>query len=250
MKEFLKPGINWLIVFIPISFLINYIPPLKNDIALFVCSCLAMVVLSSLISTATEQLAAHVGSRIVLTLLYLPRKVLCIVSVQLLGSKGIWRFAVLKRIAIRSSIAVPLRPSNMRVLGAAFRGVSPHRLDLTFLVASRSREESDAMHLCLPLTRRGSNKENIAHILDPLRIETDDPVGTFSMNGPHFGDRYGIICDLLDALNTAGVDLMGLNCTIASITGVVPSSHLAKTIEAIRNCFDVPSILKTDREYE
>ncbi len=64
MKEFLKPGINWLIVFIPIAFLINYLPPLKNDIALFVCSCLAMVVLSSLISTATEQLAAHVGAKI------------------------------------------------------------------------------------------------------------------------------------------------------------------------------------------
>jgi hypothetical protein len=64
MKELLKPGINWLAVFIPISFLINYVSPLKNDIALFTCSCLAMVVLSSLISTATEQLAVHVGSRI------------------------------------------------------------------------------------------------------------------------------------------------------------------------------------------
>jgi Ca2+:H+ antiporter len=64
MKAVLKPGINWLMVFIPASFLINYIPSIKNDIILFICSCLAMVVLSSLISTATEQLAAHVGSRI------------------------------------------------------------------------------------------------------------------------------------------------------------------------------------------
>ena len=144
---------------------------------------------------------------------------------------------------------ITLAPSNMSALGAAFKGVSPHGLDLTFLVASRSREKSDAMHLCLPLTKRGSNKENIAHILNPLRIKTDDPVGTFSMNGPHFGDRYGIVRDLLDALETAGVDLMGLSCTIASITGVVPSSQLAGTISAIRNCFDVPSIFKTEREY-
>jgi aspartokinase len=145
---------------------------------------------------------------------------------------------------------IALAPSNMSALGAAFKGVTPHGLDLTFLVSSRSRGKSDAMHLCLPLTRRGSNKENIAHILDPLRIETDDPVGTFSMNGPHFGDRYGIVRDLLNTLETAGVDLMGLSCTIASITGVVPSSQLSWTIEAIQNCFDVPSILKTDREYE
>ena len=145
---------------------------------------------------------------------------------------------------------ITLEPSNMRALGAAFKGVSPHGLDLTFLVASRSRRKSDAMHLCLPLTKRGSNKENIAHILNPLQIETDDPVGTFSMNGPHFGDRYGIVRDLLNALETAGIDLMGLSCTIASITGVVPSSQLSWTIEAIQNCFDVPSILETDREYE
>jgi len=144
---------------------------------------------------------------------------------------------------------ITLEPSNMSALGAAFKGISPHGLDLTFLIASQSREKSDVMHLCLPLTKRGSNKENIAHILDPLRIETDDPVGTFSMNGPHFGDRYGIVRDLLNALETAGIDLMGLSCTIASITGVVPSSQLSWTIEAIQNCFDVPSILKTDREY-
>lgn len=50
MKVILKPGINWLVVFIPIAFLINYVPPLKNDIALFVCSCLAMVVLHTIIA--------------------------------------------------------------------------------------------------------------------------------------------------------------------------------------------------------
>ena len=64
MKTMLRPNIKWLIIFIPISALINYVPALKNDIALFICSCLAMVVLSSLISTATEHLAARIGAKI------------------------------------------------------------------------------------------------------------------------------------------------------------------------------------------
>ncbi len=64
MKTALKPGINWLIIFVPISIIIHYLPALKNDIALFICSCLAMVVLSSLISTATEHLAARIGAKI------------------------------------------------------------------------------------------------------------------------------------------------------------------------------------------
>ena len=138
----------------------------------------------------------------------------------------------------------------MSALGAAFQGVSHQGLDLTFLVAGRSLAEIHTMDLCLPLTKRGSNKENITRILDPLQIEAHDPVGTFSMNGPHFGDRYGIIRDLLIALETAGVNLMGLSCTIASITGVVPSSHLALTILAIQDCFHVPSIQRTERKYE
>jgi aspartokinase len=145
---------------------------------------------------------------------------------------------------------ISLEASNMSTLGAAFQGVSHHGLDLTFLVAGRSRGKIDAMDLCLPLTKRGSNKENIARALDPIQIEVHDSVGTFSMNGPHFGDRYGIVQDLLIALETAGVNLMGLSCTIASITGVVPSSHLALTIRAIQDCFHVPSVQKTEREYE
>jgi hypothetical protein len=48
------------------------------------------------------------------------------------------------------------------------------------------------------------------------------------MNGPHFGDRYGIVRDLLTALETAGIDLLGLSCTIASITGIVHSSQLSQ----------------------
>jgi len=59
-----KPSIHWLLVFIPASFLIHYVPPLTNDIALFACSCLSMVVLSSLISTATEHLASRVGTQV------------------------------------------------------------------------------------------------------------------------------------------------------------------------------------------
>ncbi len=147
-------------------------------------------------------------------------------------------------------LTISLDSSGISALAGAFEGISRHGLDLTFLVASRSREKSDAMAICLPLTTKGSNQENIARILSPIKIETHHPVGTFSMNGPHFGDRYGILSDLLDTLETAGVDLMGLSCTIASITGVVPSSQLSRTIEAIRNAFDVPSILKTEREYE
>ena len=47
MQAFRKPSIDWFAVFIPISFLLAYVPSLKNEAALFVCTCLAMVVVSA-----------------------------------------------------------------------------------------------------------------------------------------------------------------------------------------------------------
>ena len=145
---------------------------------------------------------------------------------------------------------ITLESSDVDAIGTAFEEISQNGLDLTFLVASRSQDTASTMDLCLPLTKRGSNKEKIAQSLHPSQIGVQDPVGTFSMNGPHFGDRYGIVRDLLNAFETAGIDLLGLSCTIASVTGVVPSSQLSRAIEAIQNCFVVPSILKTERKYD
>ena len=145
---------------------------------------------------------------------------------------------------------ITLEASHMKAMGPAFDALSKKGLDLTFLAASRLRNETALVDLCLPLTKKGSNRRSIKQALKRSHIKTDVPVGTFSMNGPHFGDRYGIASDLLSALETAGIDLLGLSCTIASITGVVPSSQLSRTIDAIRDCFDVPSLVKKDPEYE
>ena len=142
-----------------------------------------------------------------------------------------------------------LEASRMESLGPAFKAASLKKLEFTFLAVTRLQEKMNAVSLCLPLTRKGSTGASIALNVGTSGIERDVPVGTFSMNGPHFGDRYGIIRDLLTALETAGIDLLGLSCTIASITGVVPSSQLSRTIDAIRNCFDVPSVLRRDQEY-
>jgi len=57
-------GLDWLAIFVPISVVINYTPALHNKLALFVCSCLALVRLSGWIGRATEQLAESVGATI------------------------------------------------------------------------------------------------------------------------------------------------------------------------------------------
>lgn len=67
----------------------------------------------------------------------------------------------------------------------------------------------------------------------------------FSMNGPHFGDRYGITSELLSAFDRNGIFLLALNCTVASVTGAVPDTQLEAALEAIQECFEVPTILRS-----
>ncbi|HXY53794.1 MAG TPA: calcium/proton exchanger [Nitrospirota bacterium] len=61
IRRFLKPSINWLAIFIPIAFLMGYVPALHNKLWLFVTACLAMVVCSAWIANSTDSLADVVG---------------------------------------------------------------------------------------------------------------------------------------------------------------------------------------------
>jgi Ca2+:H+ antiporter len=56
-----KPSLDWLLVLVPVSIAIRYVPALNNDVALFICAGLAIVPLAGLMGKATEHLAAHVG---------------------------------------------------------------------------------------------------------------------------------------------------------------------------------------------
>src|SRR5271169_4204382 len=61
MRERLRQKINWLAVFIPLAFAISYVPSWQNELLLFWCTVLGLIVTSAWIGTATEQLAGRIG---------------------------------------------------------------------------------------------------------------------------------------------------------------------------------------------
>jgi len=63
LKNF-KPSIDWLLIFIPIAFALEYVPALHNATALFICSGLAIIPLAGIMGRATEHLAEHLGQGI------------------------------------------------------------------------------------------------------------------------------------------------------------------------------------------
>ena len=110
-----------------------------------------------------------------------------------------------------------------------FIKIGPDERILTFSASYPDPDHrEEILGICISGTGGPENSDNIV----------------FSMNGPHFGDRYGICFEMMESLENKGVYLLGLSCTIASITGVVNISKLDKTIEGIKECFDVPVVVK------
>jgi Ca2+:H+ antiporter len=64
MPKMLKPSLNWLLIFFPISVAIRFTPALHNETWLFICSCLAIIPMAGIMGKATEHLAARLGEGI------------------------------------------------------------------------------------------------------------------------------------------------------------------------------------------
>src|SRR5205809_5070167 len=64
MLKNLKPSIDWLLIFLPVSFALEYVPALHHGTALFICSGLAIIPLAGIMGRATEHLAERMGQGI------------------------------------------------------------------------------------------------------------------------------------------------------------------------------------------
>lgn len=136
--------------------------------------------------------------------------------------------------------------ADLTVVGELFAELAPLKALLTFFTLSPAYgSDLYNVQFCLP----SSPPEHTGYLHTRLSGKTEislKPVAFFSMNGPHFGDRYGIAENLFAALIQSGVRILGLNCSIASISGIVPAEQIQAAIEAIKASFDVPTIIQRD----
>src|SRR6266478_4245548 len=64
MPRKFKPSLQWLLVFVPVSLALRYVPGWRNETALFICSGLAIIPLAGLMGKATEHLSEKLGPAI------------------------------------------------------------------------------------------------------------------------------------------------------------------------------------------
>src|SRR3954470_17495269 len=60
----LRPSLDWLLVFVPVAFALRYVPSWNNQTALFIVSALAIIPIAGWMGEATEQLAHRMGQGI------------------------------------------------------------------------------------------------------------------------------------------------------------------------------------------
>src|SRR6185312_13300058 len=63
-SRWLKPSLDWLLVFVPVAFALRYVSAWQNQTALFVVSALAIIPIAGWMGHATEQLAHRMGEGI------------------------------------------------------------------------------------------------------------------------------------------------------------------------------------------
>lgn len=59
--SWLKPSLDWLLIFIPVAIALRFVPALDYPTALFIVSCLAIIPLAGWMGKGTEHLAEHLG---------------------------------------------------------------------------------------------------------------------------------------------------------------------------------------------
>lgn len=60
-RSWMRPRLDWLLVFVPVAIALRFVPALENPTALFIVSCLAIIPLAGWMGRATEHLAEHLG---------------------------------------------------------------------------------------------------------------------------------------------------------------------------------------------
>lgn len=63
-NSWLKPSLDWLLIFVPIAVAMRFVPAFENPTGLFIVSCLAIIPLAGWMGKATEHLAEHLGQGI------------------------------------------------------------------------------------------------------------------------------------------------------------------------------------------
>lgn len=142
--------------------------------------------------------------------------------------------------------------SRMGDWGDDFSGLAtPLGSSLLLLVARPTMDSTLRLHLILDETETGPIAgDRLQAFPGPFgeQAQIIRPVELVSFQGPHFGDRYGIAFEALNALTGHDLSLLAMVCVGASVFLVLPEGKTPSVREALGRAFMTPETANREKD--
>ena len=130
---------------------------------------------------------------------------------------------------------------DLAKLGEGLTALGQWDRRMPFIIGLPTPENKLVFALCLSEGQDSHIRETFSSHLEAPVLAHYSPVAALFIHGPHFGDRYGIAHTLVRALESRGVSLRALACTVSSISVIIREEELVAAVEALEATFQKSS---------
>lgn len=126
-------------------------------------------------------------------------------------------------------------------LGAVLGDLGAAGWKVPFLVAVPWLERRELLvSFCISRQAGHDVRGFVDRRLPGAEVSCRGPAAGVFMHGPHFGDRFGVVDTLLQALNRVQVSPLALSCTVSSISTVLKQEELGAAVQILEETFEAP----------
>lgn len=136
-------------------------------------------------------------------------------------------------------VEMKARPELLGSLGEELAQLGD--LGIRFHLAFMQASEGTAVRLYV-LIQQEREKELLQHVRrsSSTGIEMSSPVDMISFQGPHFGERFGILDAALQALSSKKIRVIASVCSMSCVYLVLETGQAERAAFALSEAFDVP----------
>lgn len=144
-----------------------------------------------------------------------------------------------------SLVDIHVSPDQLVEWGEHFRALE--NASVGFVLVLIQQAVGEGFHLYLLMKGR-----EYEHLLERCKtfltegqggsIRIVSPVEMIHFQGPHFGDRYGIVDTAFNALNKAAITILAAACTGASVYLVLPEQKSEPAKSVLEETFEIPKM--------
>ena len=125
-------------------------------------------------------------------------------------------------------------------LGGALEMMRNQGLAVPFLVGIMEAPGRLRFALAIKCEHSKSVDRLLTEHLPDTELTKAGPAASFTLHGPHFGDRFGIAHALVKSVAKAGVRPLAISCAVSSLSVIVEAQDLDSSLEALSAGFDIP----------